>query len=92
MHLYLFGLTLDFLGAIALAIASSIQTNIIFEHMKLSMNIPGGKMGMIDNAVQRNLNDIATVKWTNRIIIAAYVFFVGGFGLQIYYYLYLIPK
>lgn len=83
MKLEVFGLVLNFSGALAIAIASGIQTELNFNHLKMSMNYPGSAGGLVENAVQKNLRHIRIMSITRWIIYVGYLLFILGFGLQL---------
>ncbi len=55
MSLETLGLLLNFFGALALAIGTSIQTEISMQDLKQTMNYPGSPHGMVPNAVEKNI-------------------------------------
>lgn len=91
MNVYIMGLFLDFLGAVAIGTAASVQTTLIYNHIKVNMNLPGWT-GLVDNAQEKNIQMVKTMTFTDWCSKIGYVLFGAGFALQIYYYLYLIPK
>jgi hypothetical protein len=78
MTLETFGLILNFIGALALAIGTGIQTEISMSHLKISMNYPGSPGGMVDNAVQKNIRHLRNMKRAKWIIYVGYFLFIIG--------------
>jgi hypothetical protein len=85
MTLETFGLTLNFIGALALAIGTGIQTEISMSHLKISMNYPGSPGGIVENAVQKNIRHLRNMKRAKWILYVGYFLFIIGFALQAFY-------
>jgi len=77
------GLILNFFGALALALGTSIQTEISMTHLKATMNYPGSPHGIVEGAVQKNIKHIRKMQIAKWIIYAGYLLFIVGFALQL---------
>lgn len=84
----LVGLVLNFIGGLLMAIASNVQTDIIFKHAKQNWNLPDWHThgGMEENAQERNVQRVRKIERMNILTKIGYTLLLLGFALQIISY------